>query len=531
MSQFYLKDLMLKNRSQLKHFTKVKSIVSEYGIERITVSTIVNCILGLALVAGLKSLGTSLSISIFLSVMTAFIGIVLLTKHLPTELIGFRKLKPWLSYSWFLIAFVCFLQIARLSIFMIDPSQTQYSLFPGDKWMVEHCCLTAYSESAKFVFEGEKNIYKKELYTGAESLINKNKKPKLDGFNIDLYHYPPPFLLLPIFARFIVGGDFLDLRMLWFAISVLSLMTAIGFIIYRLEPEGRMRMIGMAPFILCSLPVLVGLQMSNVQIIVIAISIIAMALFNISKPMGGLLLAMSSVAKIFPGILFVYLIANKKFREAGWVVGFALILCVLAFIVVGPNPFQAFIGYELPKLSSGEAFSGPFSRAFAVAANMAPFGVPLKLGQLGVPGMTLEVGRIVSSIHLLMVLILVIWSGRQKPRSNTEMISVWISLICLGSLASPFAPANYILVSLIILICLNGEFLRLWMVISMLLLIGIPFLVSQEAPFFIQALAFLPSQIFAIAIPAFILYRAGLRTTEKEIEILTSSVVPDTIKE
>jgi len=507
-----------------RYLKKTDNIIVQYGIEHLVVSIIINCILGLAVTVGLKALGLPILAAISLAILSAVAGVLLLTKRLPIELVGIRKRKPLLSTLWLLIAFVSVLQIARLSVFMIDPSQTQHSLFPKDKWMIEHCCLTAYSESAKFVSKGENNIYTKELYFGAEFLINKEFRRKLDGFNVDPYHYPPPFLLLPIMARTVVSGDFLNLRMLWFAISVLSLMAAIGFIIYRLEPEGRMRMIGMAPLIWCSMPVLAGLQMSNVQIIIIAISIIAMALFPINRPIGGLLLAMSSVAKIFPGILFVYIIAQRKFREALWIAGFVILLSLIAFIVVGPNPFKAFIEFELPQLSSGEAFSGPFSRAFAVSRNMAPFGIPLKLDWLGVPGMTLEIGRIVSSVHLLMVLILAIWSGRQKPRSNTEAISVWISLISLGSLVSPFAPANYVLVSVILLVCLNRKFFPPLAVIIIWLIICLPFFISREAPFLIQALCFLPSQVIAIAAPAYVLYRAGLRTTVGENIISKSSI-------
>jgi hypothetical protein len=203
------------------------------------------------------------------------------------------------------------------------------------------------------------------------------------------------------------------------------------------------------------------------------------------------------------------------------------VLSVLAFIIVGSNPFQAFIEYELPKLSSGEAFSRPFTNAFAVARNIAPFGVPLKLGWLGVPGMTLEVGRIVSSIHLLMVIILAIWSGRQKPRSNTEMISVWISLIALGSLVSPFAPANYVLVSVILIVCLNREYFRPWAAITIWLIISAPFFISREVPFLVQAISFLPSQFIAIAVPAFILYRAGLKTVEEQKAITKAYVAPE----
>jgi hypothetical protein len=498
------------------------------NIERLIVSISINYIFGLAVLVGLKSLEISIGVAIPLAVLSAIAGVFLLTKRLPTELIGIRKRKPWLCYTWLIIALVCVLQTSRLSIFMIDSSQTQHSLFPGDKWMVEHCCLTAYNESAKFVTEGEKNIYNKELYFGAEFLIDKKFRRKIDGFNVDPYHYPPPFLLLPITARTVVGDSFLDLRMLWFAISVLSLMTAIGFMIYRLEPEGRMRLIGMVPLIWCSMPVLAGLQMSNVQIIIISISIIAMAFFPLNRPLGGLLIAMSSVAKIFPGILFVYVLAQRKFREAQWIAGFVILLSLTAFLVVGPNPFKAFIEFELPLLSSGEAFSGPFSNAFAVARNMAPFGIPLKLGWLGVPGMNLEIGRIVSFVHLLMVLILAIWSGRHKPRTNTEMISVWISLISLGSLVSPFAPANYVLVSVILLVCLNREYFTPLLTIIIWLIICVPFFISREAPFLIQALFFLPSQFIAIAVPAFILYRAGLKSKVKQENVLKASVAPET---
>jgi hypothetical protein len=275
------------------------------------------------------------------------------------------------------------------------------------------------------------------------------------------------------------------------------------------------------------MPVFAGLQMSNVQIIVISISIIAMALFPINRPIGGLLLAMSTVAKIFPGILFVYLIAQRKFRAALWIAAFAVVLCIIAFIVVGPYPFRAFIEYELPRLSSGEAFSRPFSRAFAVARNMAPFGIPLKLGLLGVPDMTLGTGRIVSLIYLLGVIALAIWSGRQKPRSNTEAVSVWISLISLGSLVSPFAPANYVLVSVIMLVCLNKKMFTPLTVIIIWLIISVPFFISREAPFLIQALCFLPSQIITIGVPGLILYRAGLRITQEQNSLLKANVAPE----
>jgi hypothetical protein len=214
--------------------------------------------------------------------------------------------------------------------------------------------------------------------------------------------------------------------------------------------------------------------------------------------------------------LFVYLLARRKWREAGWTAGFALLLTVIALFVVGATPFQAFIEYELPHLSSGEAFSRPFSFAFAVSRNMSPFGIPLKLGWLGIPGMTLEVGRVVSMIYLVGVVGLAIWSGRRKPRSNTEAVSIWLSLLSLGTLASPFAPANYVLASLVWLVCINRELFRPVTAVVIWVVISAPFLISREAPFLLQAICYFPAQALAIGVPVVILWSAGTERVYEE---------------
>jgi hypothetical protein len=500
-----------------------RKVINDYrsiyhqGMERIVISIITSCITGLAILPGLRGIGLPLAIAIPVTLVVIIIGTLLLVNRLPSELSGFSKRKPVLSFLWLLLAIISLVQIFRLSVFMLDPAKPEYSLFPGNQWLVEHCCLTAYSEGADLALAGQMNIYDLSHYLekGAEPVQGLIPFRKIENFKVDLYHYPPPFLLLPFMTKAVAGGDFLNLRMIWYALSILTLMTAIGFIIYNLKEEDRIRMIGMAPLIWCSLPVLTGLQMSNVQIIVVSISIISMALFSINKPAGGMLLAMSTVAKIFPGILIVYMAAQRKLSEVLWVAGFAVMLALIAFTIVGAEPFIAFIQYELPRLSSGEAFSRPFSRDFALARNMSPFGIPLKLGWLGVAGMSLEVGRIVSMIYLLVIISLAIWAGRRKPRAGSEAVSVWVSLISLGSLVSPFAPANYVLVSVVLLICLNREFFPLRRAVVYWLLICLPFFISQQAPFIVQALCFLPAQLIAIGVPGFILYRAGLASSHK----------------
>ena len=116
-----------------------RDAVIKPGIERLIISIILNCIFGLAVLVGLKSLGIITIAAIILAIISALTGVILLTKRLPVELIGIKKQKPLLSVAWLVMALLAFLMIGRLSVFMIEPTLSQYSLFPGDKWMVEHC--------------------------------------------------------------------------------------------------------------------------------------------------------------------------------------------------------------------------------------------------------------------------------------------------------------------------------------------------------------------------------------------------------
>jgi alpha-1,2-mannosyltransferase len=496
-------------------------INTSIGIERWIIACLVSFTAGIVAFVGLNGLRFHFLLSIIISLIIIVAGVILLKDRLPLSLDDIRKQKPLLSAAWLVLGIAALVQTARLSVFMADPSQSQYSLFPGVKWYIEHCCLTAYSESARLLGDGEKNIYDPQNYYNR----------KVAGFNVDLYHYPPPFLLLPLMVRGVTGGDFLNVRAFWFALNALLLLLAMWLLIYRLEPENRLRAIGMAPLIWLSMPVMAGLQVSNVQIMVISISVIAWAIFPRQAAAGGMLLAMSSVAKIFPGILFVHLAAQRKWREVIWTAVFAFVLILSAFLIIGPHPFKMFIEYELPRLSSGEAFSGPFSKLFAVARNMAPFGIPLKLGGLGIPGMTLEIGRIVSMIYLLGIVGLTIWSGRHRPRSNSEAASIWLSLLSLGTLASPFAPASYVLSSLVWLVCINREIFRLPSVLIIWLLISGPFLISQEAPFLLLLICYLPAQVFAVGIPAYILWRSGKKEFVQKSSIEIEAGKPKSLKQ
>ncbi len=243
-----------------------------------------------AMVAFVGLRGLSLSAPVAATVVAALgvVGTLLLVSRLPAGLDGLRRRSPWRSAAWLLLALLALGQTARMSTFLLDPTRTACSLVPSDPWYLEHSCLTAYVESSRMAQESEPNIYAPERYVGR----------KLAGFNVDLYHYPPPFLLLPTAAEILTGHDYLKTRALWFSLSALTFLLAIGFLAARFDDSGRLRAIATGPVLWLSVPVQMGLQMSNVQILIVSVSVLAWVAFARQKALGGALLALAIASKI-----------------------------------------------------------------------------------------------------------------------------------------------------------------------------------------------------------------------------------------
>jgi len=254
-----------------------------------------------------------------------------------------------------------------------------------------------------------------------------------------------------------------------------------------------------------------------VQLLVLSIAVLAWAAFRRFRPLGGALLAVAIVAKIFPGILALDLLLRRRWRDAASTAAFGLVFCGAIYAVVGPAPFRAFVEFELPRLSSGEAFARPFSRAFAVAHNMSPFGIAVKLEKLGVPGMSLASGRVIATIYGLVLLALAIWVARRgvahalAAAGATSEISVWLALLSLGTLASPFAPASYVLASVVWLVAIDREDFSIPFAGIVWIATSAPFLLPREGDFLVRTLAYAPAQLVALTVPIYVLWRAGRR--------------------
>lgn len=464
----------------------------------------------MALFVGLRGVGAEAWLAAVLALAAGGAGALAVVRRLPADLDGLARTHRWWCAAWLLVALIALGQTARMSAFMLDPEQTQHSLFPDDPWYVAHCCLTAYSEAARFATEGNPNIFAPELYLDR----------KLGPFQVDAYHYPPSFLLLPLTLRTLAGDDFVHQRMVWFGVSALALLVAIGAAAAALEPRARRRAIAVAPAVWISLPVQLGFQMSNVQLLVISISVLSWAAFRRIRPLGGALLALATVSKIFPGILGLDLVLRRRWKDVASTAAFAILFCGAIYAVVGPAPFRAFLDFELPRLSSGEAFTRPFSRSFAVAHNMSPFGVALKLEKLGLPGMGMATAKLISLAYGVALVGLAIWAARRgalstavaKGSSATTELSVWLALLSLGTLASPFAPASYVLASVVWLAAVDREDFSPLFAAIVWLATSAPFLLlPREGEFVMRAALFLPAQLLALGVPTYVLWRAATR--------------------
>jgi hypothetical protein len=329
--------------------------------------------------------------------------------------------------------------LTRLTVFMVDPSRVGYSLFPGSEFETQHSCLTAYFVAGKIV-RSAANVYSPAIYSVSDEPGHPRKARMLGSLRIDQYEYPPTFLWIPR-AVSLVAPDFLPHRLLWFGLSGLLLLTGLIVTARQLGGDETARALLLMPFVIGTLLTANTLQKGNIQLIVIAVSMIAMALVERRREAaGGALLAVVTMAKMYPGLLVLYLIARRQWRAVAWTGAFCILLLALTLADVGWQPFAAF-RQQFPGLLSGEAFPA-FRNPRAVAVNQSIPGIVFKLKLLGVPGMDFDAMRIVGSVYMLFAAVATILLARRSIPENRRPIA-WMIVLILATFRSPFLPQSY----------------------------------------------------------------------------------------
>jgi hypothetical protein len=335
-------------------------------------------------------------------------------------------------------ALAALLVFARLTVFMVDPDKTGWSFAPSSDWETRHACITAYHVAAE-ASHSVANVYDDALYSEPGGDRTAPRKPRRLGlFNIDVFEYPPPFLLLPR-ALQLLAPDFVDLRRLWFGLSGGVMLVALV-AVARFPRPGDARLL-FPVFVWASVPTWSAFQKENVQVMVIAAAMLAMLLFERRREAaGGALLAFVTVSKLYPGLLVVYLLARRRYRAVAWTAGLSAAFVLASLVLFGAGTYQAFLD-QLPRLLSGEAFPA-LRNPGPIARNLSIPGLLFKAKLFGASGVSYEAAGHLGTVYMLVALGLTVMAGLRGTRDEDKPL-VWLAVLILATLRSPFLPDSY----------------------------------------------------------------------------------------
>ena len=345
----------------------------------------------------------------------------------------------WLAVASGVATVLALAQVGRLTVFMVDASRTSYSFMPSSVWEREHSCLSAYHVASEESSTGD--IYDNALYSAPDDNPTQPRKARMIGtFKIDVFEYPPPFLLLPRALHFLTP-EFLELRMLWFALSGGLLLLGQAAVARFLGAAAGTRALLLSPFVWLALTTMSTLQKGNVQVMIVVLSILAMLLFERRNPAaGGALLAFATASKLYPGLLVVYLLVRRQWRAVAWTAAWGAAFSLLTLAAFGWAPYGAFLDH-LPRLLSGEAFPA-FRNPRAMAINMSIPGLLYKATIFGFTGASFDRMRAIGTLWMLLSVALIVYVGLRRIRDADKPL-VWIAILILATFRSPFLPQAY----------------------------------------------------------------------------------------
>src|SRR6185295_15132481 len=112
-------------------------------------------------------------------------------------------------------------------------------------------------------------------------------------------------------------------------------------------------------------------------------------------------------------------------------------LTIIALFAFGSQTFEAFLKH-LPGILGGEAFPA-FRNPHAVAINVSIPGIIFKLKLFGMQSMGFGESKILGWIYTLVLVAIIFVVARMK----TYNALVWLSILILATLPSPFLPLAY----------------------------------------------------------------------------------------
>jgi alpha-1,2-mannosyltransferase len=332
-------------------------------------------------------------------------------------------------------------QLGRLTLFMIDGRRGQHSMLPLYDTFVRHSCLSAYYRAAELTRAGEPDVYQPALYRGT-----------VGPFHQEIYEYPPPFLLLPRALGPVTGHDFSRLRAVWFVLLTGLVLAALA-LAARAVGGAAGRTVGLlAPAVLVSMPTLLGLQYGNFHMAAVPLAVLALLALRLEgpgwralgAPVGAATLAFVTWAKIFPGLLLVPLVVERRWRAVAWTAAWGVIWPLLTVALLGPDPLRAFFDHQLRHVASGAAFPFLAENDRVIAANLSAYALALKVGALAGSGAAAGLASLLSVTYAVLLIAAVARAATLRRQADPlARLQLALVALFLGALVSPFAPLPY----------------------------------------------------------------------------------------
>jgi hypothetical protein len=136
-------------------------------------------------------------------------------------------------------------------------------------------------------------------------------------------------------------------------------------------------------------------------------------------------------------MLIVYLAVRREWRAVAWTTGLCAALVGISVLDTGWAPYSAFL-HHLPRLLSGESFPA-FRNPTAVARNLSVPGFLFKLKLFGLPNESFAVMKTAGTIYTLILLTATVVLAK-RTLSRNEQPLIWLTVLILASLRSPFLP-------------------------------------------------------------------------------------------
>jgi alpha-1,2-mannosyltransferase len=481
------------------------------------------CLAGPPLVVGLAALGVPWRLS---TALIAAAGIVVVWRTgAQARAIGYHRLNWPALVAALTVLGAATVYTSRLSVFMLDETRVDLSVVPNRAFFRTHSCLSSYIEAARLAPAGV-NIFDPSQYS--DPAPPGEIKPRFIGsFEVDLYQYPPAFLALPRPAV-AAGLDFLTIRRLWFAVQSVVLFMAVALVARWIGgPSGLLALL-LAPVLWLAVTTRLGLQIGNFQLTAFAMAVLAMIAFDRGHAArGGFALGFPAVSKVYPGVLGVLLLVDRRWSAVAWTLAWGLAFTAAAWFMVGSVPFWDFFRYQLPRVASAQAFPW-IENSDAAAINYGVHGLVIKLRFLGLPWTGPVAASRAASLYGVLLLPIALGSAWQLRRlaagpMNAERLrlrtaQVWIGLLSLASFRSPFVPDAYALIGtlwLLTLIAAEGH----WQAPGRIALViggAITMLVLDGGAIPIPVPAWIMAATLALQVAAFALNLAVVLTPGRE---------------